>query len=72
MSMIRVKRTLCYGKEAISMNIPVGSKNVIHISGWAVVAAALIIDNTVTNLIRLRALKIVAETKEDKEEEISQ
>ena len=54
------------------MNIPVVSKNVIHISGWAVVAAALIIDNTVTNLIRLRALKIVAENKEDKEEEISQ
>ena len=54
------------------MNIPVGNKNVIHISGWAVVAAALIIDNTVTNLIRLRALKIVAETKENKEEEISQ
>ena len=54
------------------MNIPVGSKNVIYISGLAVVAAALIIDNTVTNLIRLRALKIVAENKEDKEEEISQ
>lgn len=69
MSMIRVKHRLYYGKEAISMKIPVGSRSVIHISGWAVVAAALIIDNTVTNLIRLRALKIVSETKE---EEISQ
>ncbi len=52
------------------MKIPVGNKTVVQISGWAVVAAALILDNVATNIIRLKALQIVENTKE-KEEEIS-
>lgn len=52
------------------MNVPVGNKTVIRVSGWAVVAAALILDNTITNIIRLRALSIISK-KQEKEEEIS-
>lgn len=52
------------------MKIPVGNKTVVQVSGWAVVAAALILDNVATNIIRLKALQIVENTKE-KEEEIS-
>lgn len=52
------------------MNVPVGNKTVIKVSGWAVVAAALILDNTITNIIRLKALSIVSKNQE-KEEEIS-
>lgn len=52
------------------MKIPVGNKTVVQISGWAVVAAALILDNVATNIIRLKALQVVENTKE-KEEEIS-
>ena len=52
------------------MNVPVGNKTVIKISGWAVVATVLILDNTITNIIRLKALSIVSKNQE-KEEEIS-
>lgn len=52
------------------MKIPVGNKTVVQISGWAVVAAALILDNVATNIIRLKAMQIVENAKE-KEEEIS-
>lgn len=51
------------------MKIPVGSKNVINVSGWAVVLTALIVDNTVTNIIRLKALKTIAQTKTNEENE---
>lgn len=53
------------------MKIPVGNKTVIQVSGWAVVVAALILDNAVTNICRLKALQIVGNAKEEKEEEIS-
>ena len=52
------------------MNVPVGNKTVINVSGWAIVATALILDNTITNIIRLKALSIVSKNQE-KEEEIS-
>lgn len=51
------------------MKIPVGSKTVINVSGVAVVITALILDNTVTNVIRLKALKTIAEAKTKNEEE---
>ena len=53
------------------MNVPVGNKTVIKVSGWAVVAAALILDNTITNIIRLKALSIISKNQGEKEEEIS-
>ena len=53
------------------MKIPVGNKTVIQVSGWAVVATALILDNTIANIIRLKALSIVSKNQEEKEEEIS-
>ena len=53
------------------MKIPVGNKTVVQVSGWAVVAAALILDNVATNICRLKALQIVGNVKEEKEEEIS-
>ena len=52
------------------MNVPVGNQTVIKVSGWAVLATALILDNTITNIIRLKALSIVSKNQE-KEEEIS-
>ena len=52
------------------MNVPVGNKTVIKVPGWAVVATALILDNTITNIIRLKALSIASKNQE-KEEEIS-
>ena len=53
------------------MKIPVGNNTVIQVSGLAVVATALILDNTVTNIIRLKALQLAAKVQEEKEEEIS-
>lgn len=53
------------------MKIPVGNKTVIQVSGWAVVVTALILDNTITNVIKLKALKIASKIQEEKEEEIS-
>ena len=53
------------------MKIPVGDKVVIQVSGWAVVAMALILDNTITNIIRLKALSIISKNQGEKEEEIS-
>lgn len=53
------------------MKIPVGNKTVIQVSSWAVVVTALILDNTITNIIKLKALKIASKNQEEKEEEIS-
>ena len=53
------------------MKIPVGNKVVIQVSGWAVVAMALILDNTITNIIRLKAFSIISKNQGEKEEEIS-
>lgn len=53
------------------MKIPVGNKTVIQVSGWAVVVTALILDNTITNVIKLKALKIASKNQKEKEEEIS-
>ena len=50
------------------MNAPVGNKTVIKVSGWAVVATALILDNTITNIIRLKALSIVSKNQEKEKE----
>lgn len=50
------------------MKIPVGNKTVVQVSGWAVVVTALIIDNVATNIIRLKALQIVENAKEQEEE----
>lgn len=50
------------------MKIPVGNKTVINVSGVALVITALIVDNTITNVIRLKALKTIAETKTENEE----
>ena len=47
------------------MKIPVGNKTVIQISGWAVVATALVLDNIAANIIRLKALQVVAKIQEE-------
>lgn len=42
------------------MKVPVGNKTVIQVPGWSVVVTALILDNTITNVIRLKAMKITS------------
>lgn len=48
------------------MKITKGDKS-IDIPGWALLVGALVVDNLATNIIRLRALKIMSKGNEKEE-----